>query len=210
MPFTLCWPTWLSVFIFCPYSFLISPLIVPDCCSIFCQRHTGMAGKGHAQKATAQLCLLWPHLSTLRACAYGRCCFYCGNPLLQNETLVVMLSMVLSSFVPKGRKHLHGSTGLCLGLSDSDVRKCFSDFGNLSPEKCLGQSISCIFLLLLITAGRKILFRKVACPWLLGVRSFSSHPVAHGFVTMQNHSSFSLEEEESLINGCLRKMECIC
>lgn len=54
------------------------------------------------------------------------------------------------------------------GLSDSDVRKWFSDLkGNLiSPEKHLAQNTSSIFFPLLLTADRMMLFRKVACPWL--------------------------------------------
>lgn len=64
-------------------------------------------------------------------------------------------------------------TGSSPGLSDSDVRKWFSDLkGNLiSSEKHQGQNTSCIFFLLLIAADRMILFREVACPWLLGVHS---------------------------------------
>lgn len=99
------------------------------------------------------------------------------------------------------------STGSSPGLSDSDVGKWFSDLkGHLiSSEKHLGQNTSCIFFLLLITADRMILFREVASPWLLRVYSFSGYPVAHGFVTMQNHSSFSLERKNPWFNGCLRR-----
>jgi len=63
--------------------------------------------------------------------------------------------------------------GLSPGLSDSDVRKLFSDLkGSLTySEKQLGQNTSCIFLLRLIAADRMLLFTEVACSWLLGVYS---------------------------------------
>lgn len=98
------------------------------------------------------------------------------------------------------------STGSSLDLSDSDVRKWFSDLkGNLiSFEKPQGQSISCIFLQLLITADRVILLRKVAHPELLRVHSLLVATLwLRALEQMQTHPSLSLERKAPWLMGVL-------
>lgn len=104
------------------------------------------------------------------------------------------------------RERVTWSTGSSPDLSDSDVRKWFSDLkGNLiSSGKPLGRSISCIFLLLLITADRVILLRKVAHPELLrGHSLLVATPWLRALEQMQTHPSLSLERKVPWLMGVL-------
>lgn len=86
--------------------------------------------------------------------------------------------------------------------------KWFSDLkGDLiSSEKTPGQSISCIFLLLLITADRVILLRKVAHPELLRVHSLLVATLwLRALEQMQTHPSLRLERKAPWLMGVLGK-----
>lgn len=111
------------------------------------------------------------------------------------------------------RERVTWSTGSSPDLSDSDVRKWFSDLkGNLiSSGKPLRSKYLLHFLAAADYCWQSDSLKKSGSPWApQGSLSFSGYPVAQGFGTNANPPFTQSGEEGSLINGCLRKMESIC